>query len=220
LTLESGAVAPDGSPVALYLLLPSFGEPEIVHAAIPEGASILELGCGVGRMTRELVRLGHPATAVDESPEMLAHIRGAETVEARIEDLDLGRRFDCVLLASHFVNVADADERRRLLETCERHVTPRGRVVIEAYAADWHPQAGDVAGHEDLEIRYARADWNDSTVTAVIEYRVGERRWTQGPFTAAVLDEPALVASLGAAGLAFDGWLDDRRTWFAARSIT
>ncbi len=34
----------------------------------------------------------------------------------------------------------------------------------------------------------------------------------------AVLDEPTLVASLEAVGLAFDGWLDDRRTWLAARS--
>jgi len=28
-----------------------------VHAAIPPGASILEFGCGGGRMTHELVRL-------------------------------------------------------------------------------------------------------------------------------------------------------------------
>src|SRR5918999_2721713 len=110
-----GAVAPDGSPVDLYLRLPSFGEPEIVHAAIPTGASILELGSGTGRMTHELIRLGHPVTAVDESAEMLAHVGGATTVLGRIEDLDLGRAFDCVLLASHFVNTADPAERRRLL---------------------------------------------------------------------------------------------------------
>jgi ubiquinone/menaquinone biosynthesis C-methylase UbiE len=53
------------------------GEPEIVHGAIPPGASILELGAGAGRMTRPLVTLGHPVVAVDESGEMLARIRGA-----------------------------------------------------------------------------------------------------------------------------------------------
>jgi SAM-dependent methyltransferase len=212
-----GAVAPDGSPVDLYLLLPSFGEPEIVHEAISPGASILELGCGVGRMTHELVRLGHPVTAVDESAEMLAHVRGAETVQARIEELDLGRRFDCVLLASHFVNAADPDERRLLLEVCARHVAPDGRVVVEAYPEDWRPEAGDVVGRDDLEIRYARADWEGPVVTAEIEYRVGDRRWTQGPFTAAVLDEAALTDSLDSAGLAFDAWLDERRTWLSAR---
>jgi SAM-dependent methyltransferase len=217
-TDPGGAVAPDGSPVELYLRLPSFGEAEIVHDAISAGASILELGCGVGRMTHELVRLGHPVTAIDESAEMLAHVRGATTIEARIEELDLASTFDCVLLASHFVNAVDPNNRRQLLEVCARHLEPDGRVVVEAYPESWRPRAGDVAGRDDLEIRYLRADWEGTAVTAELEYRLGDRRWTQGPFTAAVLDERALVASVESAGLAFDGWLDERRTWFAARS--
>ena len=72
------------------------GEPEIVHATASPGAWILELGCGTGRITHPLVALGHPVVAVDESPEMLAHVRGAETVCARIEDLALDRRFNVV----------------------------------------------------------------------------------------------------------------------------
>lgn len=213
-----GAVAPDGSPVELYLLLPSFGEPEIVHAALPAGATILELGCGVGRMTHELVRLDHTVTAVDESPEMLAHVRGAATVRSRIEDLDLGRSFDCVLLASHFVNVSDPDERRRLLEVCVRHLATDGVVAIETYPEGWHPVVGDVDGNDDLSIRFLRADWDGQTVRAEIEYRVGDRRWTQGPFTAAVLCESELKDSLAGAGLAFDRWLDHRRGWLIARA--
>jgi hypothetical protein len=39
---------------------------------------------------------------------MLAHVRGAETVRGRIEELALGRRFDVVLLASHLINADDA----------------------------------------------------------------------------------------------------------------
>src|SRR5690242_19259324 len=96
---------PDGSPVELYLRLPALGEPERVHELVPAGAPVLELGCGVGRITHELVRLGHPVTAVDKSAEMLAHVRGAETVQSRIEELRLERRFPCVLLMSHLVNV-------------------------------------------------------------------------------------------------------------------
>jgi ubiquinone/menaquinone biosynthesis C-methylase UbiE len=92
------------------------GEPEIVHAAVPAGASILELGAGTGRVTHRLVALGHPVVAVDESAEMLARIRGAETVRARIEELDLGRRFDAVLLASFLVNTADHGLRAALGE--------------------------------------------------------------------------------------------------------
>ncbi|SEP52108.1 hypothetical protein SAMN04489732_118204 [Amycolatopsis saalfeldensis] len=67
--------------------------------------------------------LGHRVVAVDDSPEMLAHVRGAETVCARIGDLRLGRRFDVVLLGSHLLNTPDPAQARALLATARR----RGR---------------------------------------------------------------------------------------------
>jgi len=62
-----GDITPDGCAVEFYALLPALGEPEIVHAAVPEDASILELGCGTGRILRPLAQLGHPVLGVDES---------------------------------------------------------------------------------------------------------------------------------------------------------
>jgi len=97
-------VARDGSCVELYALLPELDEGELIAQAVPAGGSILELGCGAGRITRQLVRLGYQVTAVDESAEMLAHVQNAETVHARIERLDLGRRFDGAVLASNLIN--------------------------------------------------------------------------------------------------------------------
>lgn len=98
------STAPDGSPVEVYERLPELGEGEIVVSVLAAGASVLELGCGAGRITRQLVRLGYRVTAVDESPEMLANVLDAATVQAQIEGLELGRRFDAVLLASNLVN--------------------------------------------------------------------------------------------------------------------
>jgi hypothetical protein len=43
-----GVITPDGCAVDLYALLPPVGEPGVVHAAVPAGASILELGPGPG----------------------------------------------------------------------------------------------------------------------------------------------------------------------------
>jgi SAM-dependent methyltransferase len=86
-----GAITPDGCAVDFYARMTAMGEPEIVHEAAGPGASILELGCGTGRITHPLAELGHEVVAVDESPEMLAHVHGAQTVCARIEDLALGR---------------------------------------------------------------------------------------------------------------------------------
>jgi SAM-dependent methyltransferase len=79
-------------------LLPAGADPGIIHAAVPGGTSILELGSGTGRVTSALTALGRPVVAVDESAEMLARVRGAETVQAGIEDLSLSRLFDVVLL--------------------------------------------------------------------------------------------------------------------------
>lgn len=81
-------VAPDGSPVLLYARLPSLGEAELIHEAVPAGSQILELGAGAGRVTHELLALGHAVVAVDNSREMLAFIRGAETVLGDMKTLN------------------------------------------------------------------------------------------------------------------------------------
>src|SRR5829696_6175624 len=160
-----GVITPDGCAVELYRVLPAMGEPEVVHAAIPAGAGILELGAGAGRMTHRLVALGHPVVAADESAEMLAWVReadahrdgsgadsttsagvasvGAETVRARIQELDLGRRFEVLLLASFLVNTDDGDLRRRFLEACRRHVGEGGCVLIQRHPPAWFDEAAE-----------------------------------------------------------------------------
>lgn len=89
--------APDGSPVELYMRLSGEGEAELIDAQLHPGSRILELGCGAGRLTHELVRRGHRVTAVDNSPDMLAYVSGAETILADIIGLDLDRIFDAVV---------------------------------------------------------------------------------------------------------------------------
>jgi SAM-dependent methyltransferase len=211
-------VAPDGSPVEVYRRLPATGEPELIHAAIPAGASILELGCGPGRITHELIRLGHPVTAVDESAQMLAHLRDAEVVEAVIGALDLGRSFDCVVLASHFVNEVDPERRRGLLEVCARHVAPSRSVLVESYPAGfvWEDAVGKASVHGDVAITVTEARVAGTLVDAVVEYAVDGRCWRQA-FTARMLDEAELEAALREAGLDFVRWLDDRRSWCETR---
>ena len=134
-------ITPDGCAVDFYALMPAFGEPAIVHDAAGPGASILELGSGAGRVTHPLIALGHQVVAVDESPEMLAHVRDAETVQARIEDLTLDRRFDAVLLASHLIN-ADEPTRSTFLAACRRHVADDGCVIIQQHAPAGSPRPG------------------------------------------------------------------------------
>jgi SAM-dependent methyltransferase len=210
-------VARDGSPVELYLRLPPRDEADIVHGAISAGAEILELGCGVGRVTHELARLGHPVVAVDESPEMLEHVRGAATVCARIEELDLARRFPCVLLMSNLVNTEPA-ERSAFLAACARHVAHDGVVVIERHEPDWRPAEGNGAQIGDLTVALENVRHEEGTVTATVRYDAGEATWRHS-FTAYVLDDAELRASLEDAGLELEAVLDDAGRWVAAAPI-
>jgi SAM-dependent methyltransferase len=107
-----GAITNDGCAVEFYARLPAFGEAEIVHAAVPPGASVLELGCGAGRILRPLAALGHPVTGVDDCPAMLDRRPDLPTICAPVQSLRLDRAFDVVLLASTLIN-ADPGTRRR-----------------------------------------------------------------------------------------------------------
>jgi SAM-dependent methyltransferase len=204
--------------VDVYRRLPSLGEPELVSAALPPRSAILELGCGAGRMTHRLLELGHAVTAVDESPAMLAHVRGAETVEADIRRVDLGRRFPAVLLASHFVNTPDPEERSALLGVCARHVTDDGSVLAESYPPDydWDAAVGRLRRHGAVTILVTAAHRVGDRVAATIDYEVGGTRFRQD-FEAEMLDEGALRESLSRAGLRFARWLDRERGWLEAR---
>jgi SAM-dependent methyltransferase len=212
-----GVITPDGCSVDLYALLESMGEPEIVHAAVPPGASILELGAGAGRMTHRLLELGHQVVAVDESPEMLARIRGAETVRARIQELDLGRRFDAVVLASFLVNEPDQALVGRFLRTCRAHVGDDGHVLVQRHEPAWFEEAAEgerTAGGVTFRLRDLSRP-GPGLLAATVEYQVGERVWTQW-FTARRLDDGELAAALAEAGLAVDAYLTGDGSWVRA----
>jgi SAM-dependent methyltransferase len=218
-----GAITPDGCSVEFYAALAPGQEPRIVHDAIPERATILELGAGAGRVTHALLALGHPVVAVDESPEMLERIRDAETVLARIEDLDLGRRFDAVLFASYLLNVPDQEWRRTLLAACRRHVSDNGCVLVQRHEPEWFDTAAPFEHHyDDLpqgELVYRMRDVTrpgPGLVSATMEYSIGDRTWTQS-FTSQRVDDAQLTDDLGAVGLAVDAYLTDDRTWIRAR---
>jgi SAM-dependent methyltransferase len=213
-------ITPDGCAVDFYALMPDLGESAIVHEAAGEGTAILELGCGAGRVTHPLTGLGHPVVAVDESPEMLAHVRGAETVCARIQDLSLGRRFGAVLLASHLIN-ADDETRSAFLDACRRHVADDGYVIIQQHTPEWFATAADGEVTRDGVI-YRLRDVSrpaPNLVSATVEYVVGDRSWTQ-TFTTRRLDEDDLAAALAVAGLRLDRYLTQDRSWLRAVPVT
>ncbi|MFC4083358.1 class I SAM-dependent methyltransferase [Amycolatopsis samaneae] len=217
--MGTGAYTADGCSVEVYRLLPPSGEPEIVHDAVPPGASILELGCGAGRITHPLVTLGHEVVAVDDSPEMLALVRGAETVCARIGELRLGRTFDAVLLGSHLINTPDDTERHALLAAARRHLAPGGRLLVEWHPPSWFARVADGQGGRlgEVSVELAEVVRDGELLSAVVRYSARGNSWRQ-PFTARMLTADALENALNSADLTVECRLTADRRWFAATS--
>jgi SAM-dependent methyltransferase len=184
---------------------------------VPAGASILELGCGTGRILRPLAALGHPVHGVDESPQMLAHAADLPTTCSTIEALRLERTFDAVLLASRMLNTTPA-QRRAFLATCRRHLAPAGVLVVQRHPPRWFDAVGPSDSERDgvrFVVRDVRRE--DQMVHAVVDYHVGDRTWTHACTTYRIgADE--LTADLASADLRFDRWLTDDRAWFTARA--
>ncbi|MEV6987136.1 class I SAM-dependent methyltransferase [Sphaerisporangium sp. NPDC051017] len=210
-----GSLTPDGCSVDYYATLKPRGEPERIHAAIPEGASILELGAGAGRITHSLLALGHEVVAVDESPEMLAHIQGAETVRSPIESLALDRTFDVVLLMSFVIETADDELRLSLMHTCRRHVAPDGCVIFQRQPPEWYDtvQEAERVTDEGNYIRMTNISRpGPGLLLATTEYNLGDRKWTQ-TFLSKRQDDDYFEAQLNEAGLTMAGFLDGDRGW-------
>jgi SAM-dependent methyltransferase len=215
-----GAITNDGCAVEFYALLPAFGEPEIVHAALTPGATILELGCGTGRILRPLAALGHPVTGVDDSADMLARSPDLPTVRSSIQSLRLDRRFDAVLLASTMIN-ADPGTRQGFLATVRHHLRGDGVAVFQQNPPDWfetikdaEPVRDDPGGIRRI-IRSAR--WEPPHMHVEVEYEVGRSVWTHAWTTYQISDEE-LAGGLAAAGLRFGDWLTGDHAWFTARA--
>ena len=213
-----GEITPDGCAVDFYALLPPMGEPEVVHAAAPEGASILELGCGTARILRPLADLGHPVLGVDESPAMLAHAAGLPTACSRIETLRLDRTFDVVLLASTMLNT-DRAQRHAFLATCRRHVDPFGVVVVQQTPPGWFDTVTpSEREHDGIRLVVSSVRRDEPRLDVVVEYHVGDRTWTHA-FDCYRIGGQELAADLASAGLRFGQWLTDDHGWFAAHPV-
>ncbi|MEV8394317.1 MULTISPECIES: methyltransferase domain-containing protein [unclassified Streptomyces] len=209
-----GVITPDGCAVELYSRLPVGTEPDIVAGAVSPSSRILELGCGVGRVTHPLLDRGYTVTAVDESQEMIDRIRGARAIRSPIEDLDLRETFDAVMLASFLVHAGDVEVRRALLRTCVRHLAVGGCVLIQREGADWHTnlprERVDPSGYT---VRIVSSEpTGDGANSVHAEYVFPDATWTQ-TFVSRPLTQEQFEEALAEVGLKVDTYLTEDRTW-------
>ena len=132
-------------PGTYYL---AFRDLPAILAAHVRGRRALDFGCGAGRSTRLLRRLGFDAVGVDISGDMLAQARARdpEGDYRLLEDGEFGAlepvRFDLVLCAFPFDNIPTLERKLRLLVGLKRLLADSGRIVNlvsspEIYSHEW-----------------------------------------------------------------------------------
>ena len=111
------------------------GEADLVQTYGPR--SVLDAGCGTGRVAVELARRGVDVVGVDSDPGMIDAARAKSPdlrwILADLAELALPDRFDVVVLAGNVVPYVDADRRAAAVTACARHLAPGG-VLVAGFA--------------------------------------------------------------------------------------
>lgn len=126
------------------------GEARFVLAHEP--ACVLDAGCGTGRVAVELARHGIEVVGVDVDASMLATARGRPSdvtwIESDLRTLDLGRRFDVVVMAGNVPLFTPPGTQRELVAGVARHVADDG-VLIAGFSTDWADRPYDVDSYDE-----------------------------------------------------------------------
>ena len=159
------------------------GEARFVRAYEP--GTVLDAGCGTGRVAIELARHGIDVVGVDVDGSMLTTARGRapeiDWIESDLRALDLGRTFDVVVMAGNVPLFTPPGTQPELVAAVARHVGPGG-VLVAGFSCDWADRPYDTDRYDrdcaaaglTLAERFAtwdRAPWTPTATYAVSVHR-------------------------------------------------
>jgi SAM-dependent methyltransferase len=156
------------------------GEATFVRAYHP--SSVLDAGCGTGRVAIELARHGIEVVGVDVDASMLATARRVAPDltwhESDLTTLDLGRTFDLVVMAGNVPLFTPPGTEAALVAGVAAHVAAGGRLVAgfsvdRGYSTDDYDAHTAAAGLtlEDRFSAWDRAPWSPGGDYAVSVHR-------------------------------------------------
>lgn len=142
------------------------------------GGRVLDAGCGMGRVAIELDRRGHDVVGVDADADLLERARRRAPdltwIHADLSRLDLGQRFDVIVLAGDVLHFVAPDRRAACVVAVARHLAAGAVAVIggwtggEVSASDldrWIRAAG-------CEVRHRWSTWDGDPADNHSSYRV------------------------------------------------
>lgn len=114
----------------------------------PAYRTVLDIGCGMGRHTRELSALGYRVTGIDSSAYALENAQRVDPETRYLQgdmcELDTillreekPERFDAALLLNASYGYFDDETNAQLLEQIARHLNPRGSLILDVYNRDY-----------------------------------------------------------------------------------
>ncbi|MDJ0755324.1 MAG: class I SAM-dependent methyltransferase [Ardenticatenaceae bacterium] len=107
----------------------------------PPPQTILELGCGSGRVLLPLAEQGHACWGLDNAREMLDLARKkierltgnlqVTLIQGDMANFNLGRTFDTIIIPHNTFMHLNSVEWRPCLRAVRRHLAPTGRLLID-----------------------------------------------------------------------------------------
>lgn len=111
----------------------TYGEADFVTTLEPRPMSVLDAGCGTGRLAIELARRGCDVVGVDLDQDMLdyavSNAPDLTWVYGDLATVDLGRSFDAVVMIGNVMVFCRPVDRPRIVANLARHVAPGGVLV-------------------------------------------------------------------------------------------
>ena len=156
------------------------GEADLVCRFEP--ASVLDAGCGTGRVAIELAARGIDVAGVDLDPAMIGHAREKAPELTWIEDdlatVDVGRQFDVVVMAGNVMIFVAPQTEVAVVANMARHVAPGGHLIAgfqlgRSFGIVAYDAAAAEAGLERVE-RFST--WDGAAWTAGDDYAVSVHR--------------------------------------------
>ncbi|HET7753697.1 MAG TPA: methyltransferase domain-containing protein [Anaeromyxobacteraceae bacterium] len=144
----------------------------VAFAAVPQGGSILDAGCGPGLVAEAFLEAGHTVHGVDLSGEMIRRARErcarfgdrARFEQGSILTLGAAAPFDASV--SRFV-LHHAPEPDRFVAAQRAHVRPGGVVLAVDHITDPAPEAA--AWHQDIEVARDRSHAHNLTSGQLVD---------------------------------------------------
>jgi ubiquinone/menaquinone biosynthesis C-methylase UbiE len=167
---------------------------DVISNYVKVGDSVLDIGCGTGTLSSQLIHKCKEIYALDLSVEMLNVAKektdAVNWIHASATTFSLDRKFDFIFLSGHsFQTLLTKNDRLALLENIARHLKDNGTFVFDSrnpLVKEWttwgekestryfkHPIFGIIKSWNDWELK-------DEIITYQTFYQVlhTDKKWT------------------------------------------